>query len=298
MRIARTIATLAGFAAAAAIAAAPAYATPAPIPPVPPAAAPVVAANAVPAANIIPAANALPAATPALAAAASALGGGDTSAMLAQLAQIPGLQQIATTGQLPTTDIPTLLRMLSSAQSTGQLPQTVSNAATVPTEPLKFPVHGAIGDAFTKDGGQARYGQPLGLEKPLAGGWKVQDFTNGAIYWNPKVNNGTAAGVGGDISKTWLKAGGANGKLGYPLMSETQIAGPTAGTVAGAYNDFEHGSIYWSPQFGAHVVDGKIRDQFIQQGGANTLGYPTTDVYPVPGGIAQTFTKGTVTIKD
>ncbi|MFC7752007.1 LGFP repeat-containing protein [Tsukamurella soli] len=307
MRIARTIATFAAFAAAAAIAAAPAYADPAPAAPTAPVAPAAVAAPvaaAVPAAVTTPAAGApvagaVPAATPAVNAAQTALTSGDTSALLAQLAQIPGMQQIATSGQLPTTDIPTLLRMLASAEG-GQTQSVATVPATVPMSnvPVKFPVVGAIGDTFDNDGGVGRYGQPLAVAKTVAGGWKEQDFTNGAIFWNPKVNGGKAAGVDGAIAAAWRKAGGAKGKLGYPLMSEAQIAGPTAGTIQGAYNDFEHGSIYWSPTYGAKVLTGKLRDQFIEQGGANALGYPTTDPYKVPGGgMAQTFTKGTVTVK-
>ena len=163
-----------------------------------------------------------------------------------------------------------------------------------PDEPLKFAVTGAINDTFTKDGGQKKYGQPLGVEKDAAGG-KTQEFTNGTIYWNPKVNGGKAAGVTGAIRDLYLKEGGPTGKLGAPLMSELSVGGPTAGSVAGAYNDFQNGSIVWSPENGAHVVSGKIKDQWVKGGGAFGMGYPKGDAKPGPGGaLTQEFTKGGV----
>ncbi|TWS25780.1 hypothetical protein FK268_00435 [Tsukamurella sputi] len=224
---------------------------------------------------------------------------------LTELAKIPGVQQILATGQLPTTDVATLVKMFGSDPSAqkllGQLLAGQSAAAapaaadSTPDEPLKFAVTGAINDTFTKDGGQKKYGQPLGVEKDVAGGSKVQEFTKGTIYWNPKVNGGKAAGVTGAIRDLYLKEGGPTGKLGFPLMSELSVGGPTAGSVAGAYNDFQNGSIVWSPEAGAHVVSGKIKDQWVKGGGAFGMGYPKGDAKPGPGGVlTQEFTKGGV----
>ncbi|TWS18229.1 hypothetical protein FK529_16125 [Tsukamurella asaccharolytica] len=172
----------------------------------------------------------------------------------------------------------------------GQAAATTPAADTKPDEPLKFAVTGAINDTFTKDGGQKKYGQPLGVEKDVAGGAKAQEFTKGTIYWNPKVNGGRAAGVTGAIRDVYLKEGGPTGKLGFPLMSELSVGGPTAGSVAGAYNDFQNGSIVWSPENGAHVVSGKIKDQWVKGGGAFGMGYPKGDAK----NGAQEFTKGGV----
>ncbi|MCA0156426.1 hypothetical protein LB823_09455 [Tsukamurella sp. M9C] len=313
MRIARTtLTTFVAVAAAALVAAAPAMADPAapavPAVPVAPAAAPA-AAPAVPAA---PAAAAPAAAAPAAAPAAagtplvSTANAVPASAQpaLTELAKIPGVQQILATGQLPTTDVATLVKMFGSDPNAqkllgqllaGQAAATTPAADTKPDEPLKFAVTGAINDTFTKDGGQKKYGQPLGVEKDVAGGSKVQEFTNGTIYWNPKVNGGKAAGVSGAIRDFYLKQGGPTGKLGFPLMSELSVGGPTAGSVAGAYNDFQNGSIVWSPENGAHVVSGKIKDQWVKGGGAFGMGYPKGDAKPGPGGVlTQEFTKGGV----
>ncbi|MFD9828122.1 LGFP repeat-containing protein [Tsukamurella tyrosinosolvens] len=312
MRIARTtLTTFVAVAAAALVAAAPAMADPAapavPAVPVAPAGAPAAPAAAAPAAPAAPAAAApaaaAPAATPAaagtpLVSTANAVPASAQPA-LTELAKIPGVQQILATGQLPTTDVATLVKMFGSDPNAqkllgqllaGQAAATTPAADTKPDEPLKFAVTGAINDTFTKDGGQKKYGQPLGVEKDVAGGSKVQEFTNGTIYWNPKVNGGKAAGVTGAIRDLYVKQGGPTGKLGFPLMSELSVGGPTAGSVAGAYNDFQNGSIVWSPEYGAHVVSGKIKDQWVKGGGAFGMGYPKSDVK----NGAQEFTKGGV----
>jgi uncharacterized protein with LGFP repeats len=57
-----------------------------------------------------------------------------------------------------------------------------------------------------------------------------------------------------------------------------------------------HGTVWWSPRTGAHTVWGAIRDVWLarhQEFGP--LGYPTTDEYAVPGGVAQRFQHGTLT---
>ncbi|ADG79168.1 LGFP repeat protein OS=Tsukamurella paurometabola (strain ATCC 8368 / DSM / CCUG 35730 / CIP 100753 / JCM 10117 / KCTC 9821 / NBRC 16120 / NCIMB 702349/ NCTC 13040) OX=521096 GN=Tpau_2565 PE=4 SV=1 [Tsukamurella paurometabola] len=309
MRIARTFATITAMAAATVIAAGPAVAEPTapPVPAVPVAGAP--AAPAAPAPAAAPAAPAVPAAapggaapaTPALVSTANAIPASAQPA-LTELTKIPGVQQILATGQLPTTDVATLVKMFGSDPNAQKLIAQVlagqtAAAATpaTPDEPLKFPVTGAINEAFTKDGGQKKYGQPLGVEKDIPGGAKVQEFANGAIYWNPKVAGGKAAGVVGAIRDAYTKEGGPTGKLGFPMMSELSVGGPTPGSVAGAYNDFQNGSIVWSPEGGAQVVSGKIKDQWVKGGGAFGMGYPKGPAKPGPGGVlTQEFTKGGV----
>lgn len=49
----------------------------------------------------------------------------------------------------------------------------------------------------------------------------------------------------------------------------------------GRVRDFQHGSIYWTPEHGAHVVLGAIRVKWAQVGGhAGFLGYPVSDEVP------------------
>jgi uncharacterized protein with LGFP repeats len=53
----------------------------------------------------------------------------------------------------------------------------------------------------------------------------------------------------------------------------------------GRARDFEHGSIYWTPQTGAHEVHGDIRVKWSQLGGTSRfLGYPQTDETGCPDG--------------
>ncbi|MGW4435234.1 LGFP repeat-containing protein [Streptomyces sp. NPDC004596] len=67
-----------------------------------------------------------------------------------------------------------------------------------------------------------------------------------------------------------------------------------AGTAEGANpdgrgrsRDFEHGTIDWSPQTGAHEVHGAIRDHWAWLGAERFLGYPITDETGTPDGVGR-----------
>jgi uncharacterized protein with LGFP repeats len=82
--------------------------------------------------------------------------------------------------------------------------------------------------------------------------------------------------VQGEIEKKYAALGGRRSSLGCPVSSET----PTP-TKFGAFNAFQNGSIYWSPDTGAHEVHGAIRDAWGRFGWENgPLGFPTTDESP------------------
>ncbi|MFD8689015.1 LGFP repeat-containing protein [Streptomyces sp. NPDC059651] len=56
----------------------------------------------------------------------------------------------------------------------------------------------------------------------------------------------------------------------------------------GAARDYQNGSIYWSPQSGAHEVHGDIRVLYARHGGAGGfLGYPVTDELGTPDGVGR-----------
>ena len=64
----------------------------------------------------------------------------------------------------------------------------------------------------------------------------------------------------------------------------------------GRFSVFERGSIYWTPQTGAHEVRGAIRDKYAQLGWeAGSLGYPISDEYSVTGGKRSDFQHGSIT---
>jgi hypothetical protein len=113
-------------------------------------------------------------------------------------------------------------------------------------------------------------------------------FHNGSIYWTPATG---AFEVHGLVRDKWAALGWEVGFLGYPITDET----PTP-DLAGRYNVFQGGSIYFHPATGAHAVYGRIRDKWAELGWeAGALGYPTTDEYAVDGGARSDFQHGSIT---
>ena len=70
-----------------------------------------------------------------------------------------------------------------------------------------------------------------------------QFFKNGSIFYSPATG---AKSVWGGIYQKWSSTGKEWGTLGYPKTNELYFA-------EGAYQDFEHGRIYWTPQKGAWI---------------------------------------------
>jgi len=88
--------------------------------------------------------------------------------------------------------------------------------------------------------------------------------------------------VKGAILDRYRSLGGARGFLGVARTSET----PTP-YRPGAYNEFQGGSIYWSPGIGAWEVHGDIRSNWAALGYENSgLGFPKTNEMALPGGAA------------
>jgi hypothetical protein len=79
-------------------------------------------------------------------------------------------------------------------------------------------------------------------------------FQNGAIYWSEQTS---AYEIHGAILAKWEEVGGEGSYLGYPLTDET-----TTPDGKGRYNHFEGGSIYWTPDTGAHAITRVIRDKW------------------------------------
>lgn len=99
---------------------------------------------------------------------------------------------------------------------------------------------------------------------------RYNHFKGGSIYWTAKTG---AFEVHGDIRAKWASIGWERG-YGYPTTDEL----PTP-DGRGRFNHFTDGrSIYWTPQTGAHLIYGVIREKWASMGWERgALGYPTTD---------------------
>lgn len=95
-------------------------------------------------------------------------------------------------------------------------------------------------------------------------------FQTGAIYYTPSTG---ARYVRGAIRVEWGDNGYEAGFLGYPLTNEScGLAG------GGCWQQFQGGSVYWSPTTDVHFVRGAIRGAWADQQWENgLLGYPIAD---------------------
>jgi hypothetical protein len=84
----------------------------------------------------------------------------------------------------------------------------------------------------------------------------------------------------------------ANPWIGQPTIAET-----TCPDRIGRYRHYQKASIYWSPQTGAHLIHGLIREKWAALGWENSpLGYPTTDELNAGSGKGRfnNFQNGTI----
>jgi hypothetical protein len=112
-------------------------------------------------------------------------------------------------------------------------------------------------------------GQKIGKVQDFPGGF-AQEFQTATAYarWAGDPNE-----VHGAIRDKYVQLNGPEGFLGFPTTNEL-----TTPDGAGRYNHFEGGSIYWTPQTGAHEVHGLIRDKWAALGWEQSfLGYPVSD---------------------
>jgi len=126
---------------------------------------------------------------------------------------------------------------------------------------------------YTAVGGSGSYlGNPVGGEYDVAGG-RGQDYTGGSIFYSSSTG---AWAVHGAILGTYRNLGGPGGVLGFPTSDET----PTPDGV-GRFNAFAGtggSGIYWTPNTGAHAVQGAIYADWASLGyERSALGYPITD---------------------
>lgn len=113
-----------------------------------------------------------------------------------------------------------------------------------------------------------------------------QSFEGGSIYWTAATG---AHYVRDRIRTAWQGTGAEWGTLGYP------VGGEMCGLVdGGCGQNFQRGSVFWSPATGAHPLTGKIRDAWWAQGSEfGAWGYPAEAPRDVAGGVEQRFANGT-----
>src|SRR5260370_6014401 len=117
------------------------------------------------------------------------------------------------------------------------------------------------------------------LQCPDAVGYYVH-YQGGSIYWTPDTG---AHEIHGTIREKWAAMGWERSLLGYPLTDES-----TAPDGTGRYNQFQNGSIYWTPDTGAHEIHGGIREKWAAMGWERSLlGYPLTDENTTPAGFGR-----------
>ncbi|MFD0368422.1 LGFP repeat-containing protein [Streptomyces sp. NPDC059071] len=128
---------------------------------------------------------------------------------------------------------------------------------------------------------------PASDVQEVGDGGYVQHYSTGDVYWHPQTG---AQWVYGAILAKYVTRGGPSGPLGFPVTDETATP-----DQLGRFNRFEKGSIYYSPQTGAHDIRGPVRDHWERLGSETSyLGYPTTDQT----GEQLDFEHGTITFKD
>ncbi len=148
-------------------------------------------------------------------------------------------------------------------------------------------IPGDMFQAWGKDGferGNLKY--PAGAVIKVGEGYQ-QVFQNGVLTRNPDESNSVVYGA---IGAKYKELGGANSPLGFPVGNERLIEG-------GAFQEFEHGNMYWSPQTGAHfILKGKIFDRWGERGfERGEFGWPTADFATIPaGGLIQEFQHGEI----
>ncbi|MBF6214269.1 esterase [Nocardia puris] len=161
-------------------------------------------------------------------------------------------------------------------------PQAASALGVEPNGPA-CAAAGAIGPVAAANGWlgpcrTAEYAVPGGV---------AQDFVGGRVFYSGATG---AHAVGGMIGGGYQAAAGPGGPLGLPIDGEHPLP-----DGRGRYQAFQHGSLYWTPQTGAHVVRGAILDEWGRQGfERGPAGYPVAPEVKTPNrdGAVQAFENG------
>ena len=171
-----------------------------------------------------------------------------------------------------------------AAYSTTVRPAASTAAPTAPTKAALSPI---AAKAATYNGS---IGAPTSREiSGLRSGGSYQCYRLGCILYSPASGAHVTKGA---IRGKWAATGFENGALGYPTSDE--VSGLRNG---GVYQNYQGGSILWSPASGAHPSVGGIRNVWARTGfESGVLGYPVTDEVAGlrDGGVYQNYQGGAI----
>jgi len=136
-----------------------------------------------------------------------------------------------------------------------------------------------INDRYSTFGGASSLlGAPIGEAVEVPGGAE-RDYAGGAIFYSKDTG---AHVMYGAILDRYQALGGPSSELGFPKNDETDT-----GDGVGRFNDFAMpggAAIYWSPQWGASVIKGRVLEAWRQSGAiTGPFGYPSSDTSIVDG---------------
>jgi uncharacterized protein with LGFP repeats len=148
-------------------------------------------------------------------------------------------------------------------------------------------VSGAIAWLWNREGRATGYlGHPTAdMVCGLAGGGCRQAFAGGLVAWSP---GGGVHATSGAIQAEWLRSGGEDGPLGWPVEGmQCQLEN------GGCRQTFGGGQVLWSPATGVSSVLGPMDTAYAAQGRqGGPLGYPTAAQQCTAGGCTQSFQGG------
>ncbi|MCP1415073.1 GDSL-type esterase/lipase family protein [Paenarthrobacter sp. A20] len=148
---------------------------------------------------------------------------------------------------------------------------------------------GSIHLAWGRSGFEGGFlGYPVtGESTGLRDGGAWQAFERGFVVWSPATGAHPSMGA---IRERWRRAGMEEGELGYPATDEA--LGLKSG---GSSQEYQRGTIIWSPATGAKALTGAIRSYWSSTGGQNgALGYPVGEEVRQNNFVYQLFQGGTV----
>jgi hypothetical protein len=145
-----------------------------------------------------------------------------------------------------------------------------------------------IETAWDSDGGKRSRLGPVRIGERMQSGGHNTRFTGGRMY---KSRYGLYTLYPGPVLHYYVRSGGVLGDLGYP---ESAVY-PTGGN--GKTAKFAGGRVYWSSDSNSHSLKhGAILRKYLRVGAADgRLGFPTSSVHPISGGMRAGFQGGFIT---